>query len=535
MKKYDKNQPAVQPVDALNQNIIKSKIKSVLQDINEGLYDKERSIRLTLLSILAGESTFMLGEPGTAKSLIARRIADAFDEPSSEDEIKFFDYLMNQFSQPDEIFGPVSIQELKNDKYKRKTSNYLPKAQFAFLDEIWKANPAIQNALLTILNEKIFRNGGEIEKVPLIGFISASNELPQANCGLDAIFDRFLVRILEMPISDEDNFRKMISADKIEKINPKSRISVKDVADIQVGAETVELSDECYNVIQAVRKIVSEKNRENNRESGEKYMISDRRWKKIAHLMKVSAWCNGRFETDLMDATLMADCIWSTVNQEQESRDILKEAVECFGLESTIDFKDYEEEVNVFRKEIDDNFFEEDTYLTIKRTNRKTFEEMEFYILEDENGLECCISKETFSYPSGNYFYYFYSESQDKDEKIPISKVSFNWDNATVVVNDSSFKIQPCPKSMANKTLKATIDCFDKVALALKEKINDQIKDINQDMGSLISQFSNNLFANSDLYSKIVFEEQVNMKAKFKKLLINIDVYQSRYKKLLEK
>lgn len=196
----------------MNQREINILIRETLQELNKGLYEKERSIRLSLLAILAGESTFMLGEPGTAKSLVARRVSEAFEDSNKEGEIKFFDYLMNQFSTPEEIFGPTSIQELKNDRYVRKTNNYLPKALFAFLDEIWKANPAIQNALLTILNEKIYRNGGKIEKVPLIGFMSASNELPEKNKGLEAIFDRFLVRILEKPISNNDNFRRMISA-----------------------------------------------------------------------------------------------------------------------------------------------------------------------------------------------------------------------------------------------------------------------------------------------------------------------------------
>ncbi len=215
-----KNKPAVineeetKPEIKMTQEEINKLLHNLLDELNIGLYEKERSIRLTLLAVLAGESTFMLGEPGTAKSLVARRISEAFEDSKNDGEIKFFDYLMNQFSTPEEIFGPVSIQELKDDKYIRKTENYLPKAQFAFLDEIWKANPAIQNALLTILNEKIFRNGSQVEKVPLIGFMSASNELPEKGKGLEAIFDRFLVRILEKPIADNDNFRSMISAER---------------------------------------------------------------------------------------------------------------------------------------------------------------------------------------------------------------------------------------------------------------------------------------------------------------------------------
>ena len=109
----------------MKQSEINEFLKKLIDELNDGLYEKERSIRLTLLAILAGESIFMLGEPGTAKSLVARRVSEAFEDPKNEDEIKFFDYLMNQFSTPEEVFGPVSISELKNDNYVRKTEKFL--------------------------------------------------------------------------------------------------------------------------------------------------------------------------------------------------------------------------------------------------------------------------------------------------------------------------------------------------------------------------------------------------------------------------
>ena len=189
--------------------MIREKINNLIREMSRGAYEREEVIALSLLSAMAGESIFLLGLPGVGKSMVARRLKSAFRNSTC------FEYLMSRFSTPDEIFGPVSISKLKDsDTYERCVQGYLPTADVVFLDEIWKAGPAIQNSLLTALNEKIFHNGKTDMCLPLKGIIAASNELPAEGEGLEALWDRFLIRYIVQPINDKDAFMKLIGGDK---------------------------------------------------------------------------------------------------------------------------------------------------------------------------------------------------------------------------------------------------------------------------------------------------------------------------------
>ncbi len=157
-------------------------IQRLIEWMSQGVYEKEQIIAVALLCAITGENMFLLGPPGTAKSMVASRLKMIFKDG------KAFDYLMSRFSTPDEIFGPISISRLKNeDRYERLTTDYLPEAEVVFLDEIWKAGPSIQNTLLTVINEHIFHNGGQTLRTPMKVLIAASNELPAKDEGLEAL------------------------------------------------------------------------------------------------------------------------------------------------------------------------------------------------------------------------------------------------------------------------------------------------------------------------------------------------------------
>lgn len=305
------------------------RFKQLLGEMNRGIYEKETEISLSLLAALAGESIILLGPPGVAKSMVARQLKTAFREAQS------FEYLMSRFSTPDEIFGPVSIQKLKtSDTYERAVEGYLPTADVVFLDEIWKAGPAIQNTLLTVINEKIFRNGNREMHLPLKLLVAASNELPAKGEGLEALWDRFVIRIESRPIKLEKNFRAMLLEVKREERGEKKQssaaegkansnaITAEEYAGWTERIDKVGVKIEVLDAISAIRKSLRAVNVDEAAERRNIY-VSDRRWKNIVRLLRTSAFMQDREEVDICDLLPIYHCLW----QEPEERDAIRNIV----------------------------------------------------------------------------------------------------------------------------------------------------------------------------------------------------------------
>ena len=306
------------------------RFKLLLQEMNRGIYEKNTEISLSLLAALAGESVILLGPPGVAKSMVARQLKTAFRDARS------FEYLMSRFSTPDEIFGPVSIQKLKtSDTYERAVEGYLPTADVVFLDEIWKAGPAIQNTLLTVINEKIFRNGNREMHLPLKLLVAASNELPAKGEGLEALWDRFVIRIESRPIKLEKNFRAMLLESHADFSGSTGVLGHADFADnadfsdLKITAEEyaewaekickIGVKEEVLDAISAIRKSLRAVNVDEAAERRNIY-VSDRRWKNIVRLLRTSAFMQDREEVDICDLLPIYHCLW----QEPEERDAIR-------------------------------------------------------------------------------------------------------------------------------------------------------------------------------------------------------------------
>src|SRR3954447_6638595 len=176
---------------------IREKFALTRAELSSALIERDEEIDLILTALIAQEHPLLVGPPGCAKSLL-------LDSLMGWTSGRRFTCLMTKFTTPDEVFGPISVQGLKEDRYRRVTTGRMPEAHLVYLDEVMKASSAILNTLLRILNERVFENGdGSLVKVPLLLCIASSNEWPDAHDGgreLQAVFDRFLLRKAVRPI-----------------------------------------------------------------------------------------------------------------------------------------------------------------------------------------------------------------------------------------------------------------------------------------------------------------------------------------------
>lgn len=292
------------PVEELGE--LASRIVAAAEELEAGLVERSLEARILLLAAFCGEHLLLLGPPGTAKSLLARRLVRFVGK-----EAVFFERLLTRFSVPEELFGPLSLKGLEQDEYLRKTTGYLPEASIAFVDEIFKANSAILNSLLSIVNERVFDNGPERVAVPLRCLVAASNEAPESE-ELEALYDRLLFRLIVNPVSD-GGVSALIAATAFNS-DPKdsdgaiplgledAERALKGAATVTVPAVVVDIFKDCRSYLASLQP---------------PELVSDRRLGQAVRMLQVVAWTCGRSQVEVCDCSLLAHVFWQSLENRE--------------------------------------------------------------------------------------------------------------------------------------------------------------------------------------------------------------------------
>lgn len=220
------------------------RVRNLVTAVGLSFHSREREIEAVAAGFISGVPVLLLGPPGTAKSAVVRRFADLCGLAPGVDERNgsegndtqyhggYFEYLLTNHTMPEELFGGPDLAELAKGKIKKVTTGKLPRAEIAFLDEVFRGGGHILNTLLTIINEKRFDSGDGAVHVPLLGLVGASNDIPREQ-ELDAFFDRFPVRTWVRSVLE--------SRQKVNVANAKSPAAL--LINLSVNAEVKRLAE----------------------------------------------------------------------------------------------------------------------------------------------------------------------------------------------------------------------------------------------------------------------------------------------------
>ena len=223
---------------------VQLKLKSILGQLNKVIVGKPAQIQDCVACLLAGGHLLIEDVPGVGKTTLAHALARTFGLQFSR--VQFTSDLM-----PSDLSG-VSIYERGKEAFVFHPGPIF--AQVLLADEINRASPKTQSALLEAMEEKQVTVEGETRALPSPFFVIATQN-PHDQLGTYALpesqLDRFLMRI-SIGYPDRASERELLAGhDRRDMVDAlPSLLSFDEMKALQHKVLTVHAADPLLNYVQ---------------------------------------------------------------------------------------------------------------------------------------------------------------------------------------------------------------------------------------------------------------------------------------------
>ncbi|MDA0655849.1 MAG: MoxR family ATPase [Proteobacteria bacterium] len=221
------------------------KLKQMRAAVGDVIFGQEHVIELSLITLLSGGHALLIGVPGLAKTRLVETLGQVLGVDDSR--VQFTPDLM-----PADIIGSEVLEESESG---RRTFRFIKGPVFCQLlmaDEINRASPRTQSALLQAMQEGRVSVAGEYHPLPQPFHVMATqNPLEQEGTYPlpEAQLDRFLLQI-DVGYPDEAAERRMmIETTSVDQVAPKTIFSGNELIEAQKLVRQVPVGEAVVDAI----------------------------------------------------------------------------------------------------------------------------------------------------------------------------------------------------------------------------------------------------------------------------------------------
>lgn len=269
------------------------------------------------LALVSGRPAFFLGSPGVDKTgtiqALAARIEGAVFYDALMPTVVSVEQLLVESTSIEEVALPDGGKAIRT----RDTLGRAAAAHLVFADEIWKAEPRILQTLIDLSKGDGVRHEGALVRTPLLAFLAASNELPDPEGNLGAVWSRMTIRVVVNPLDRTGKqalVKARLSRDRVQAgvASASAKLTLADIETLRAARAQVEIPDEIVaTTLDILQELVGDKSSADFAWA----WADDRRFGRLFDVMQANALLDGRTAVGKSDLVVLEWLLWDAPEQ----------------------------------------------------------------------------------------------------------------------------------------------------------------------------------------------------------------------------